>query len=283
MDYYKILEVDRGADQETIKKAFKKKAMQHHPDKGGDEATFKKINEAFQILSDTSKKQNYDKFGTAGGEAFSGFNYKPYTGRTNTPFNVDDIFKSFGTHFRNNNSRVAKNKDVIIEYAISIKDIYHGKSETIEFRLPSGRSEVLDVNIPVGIRPGNKVKFSNIGDDSIRELPRGDIYLHLTLQPDNLFVLEGDDLHGTLHADIFDLIIGARYEIELPDKTTIEMTIPPGTNPGTMFSINGHGLPIRSTQKSGKIYMKVKCNIPRYSEAQRNRIKQLQEELDIVK
>jgi len=283
MDYYKILEVDRSADQDTIKKAYKKKAMKHHPDKGGDEAQFKKINEAFQVLSDPTKKQNYDTTGSADGEAFNGFNYRPYTGRTNTPFNVDDIFRSFGVHFQNNHSRMVKNKDVVIEYAITIKDIYKGKSETIEFRLPSGRTEVLDVNIPKGIRPGNKVKFTNIGDDSIRELPRGDIYLHLTLHPDNLFALEGDDLHGVLHADIFDLIVGARYEIELPDETMIEMTIPPGTNPGTMFSINGHGLPIRNTNKTGRIYMKVKCNIPKYSDAQRQKIKQLQEELDFIK
>lgn len=283
MDYYKILEVDRSADQDTIKKAYKKKAMKHHPDKGGDEAQFKQINEAFQVLSDPNKKRNYDTTGSPDGEAFNGFNYRPYTGRTNTPFNVDDIFKTFGVHFGNTHSRMAKNKDVVIEYGITIADIYNGKEETIEFQLPSGRREVIDVHIPKGIRPGNKVKFAGAGDDSIRELPRGDIFLAIGLVADNLFRLEGDDLHGTLHTNIFDLIIGAQYEIELPDHTTITMTIPPGTNPGTMFSINGHGLPIRNTNKTGRIYMKVKCNIPKYNDAQREKIKKLQEEIDFIR
>ena len=122
-DYYEILDVDRNATQDEIKKAFRKLARKHHPDVGGSEEKFKEINEAFQVLSDPEKKSQYDQFGS---DAFSSHNF--------SGFNQDftDIFKNFGDMFNMFSENETKNYDLKYEMKITLEDSFNGTTKEIE-------------------------------------------------------------------------------------------------------------------------------------------------------
>ena len=129
MDYYEILGITKGASQDEVKKAFHKLAHKHHPDKGGDEKKFKEINEAYQVLSDTTKRSQYDQFGRtfdqgqpgAGGD-FSGFNWawgNGQQGNENAEFDfgyIGDVFEEFfggGGRGRSTKKDTRKNKRIM--------------------------------------------------------------------------------------------------------------------------------------------------------------------------
>lgn len=125
MDYYKTLNVEKSASQDDIKKAYRKLAMKHHPDKGGDSEKFKEINEAFDVLNDPHKKERYDKYGDAGGGP---------DGKGGSPFgNPFDIFETF---FRQSSHRpprdgARQHRDTVCDYAVSLEDAYCGKNVKI--------------------------------------------------------------------------------------------------------------------------------------------------------
>ena len=134
-DYYKILEVEKGASKEELKKAFRKKAHEFHPDKKtGDEAKFKEVNEAYQVLSDDQKRAQYDRFGSNGpqfggqgggagfgGFDFGGFNFEGFQG--GQEFDLNDIFSAFGGGF---GRRVRKGRDIVLSLNISFKEAVQG-------------------------------------------------------------------------------------------------------------------------------------------------------------
>ena len=182
MDYYELLGVSRDASEKELKSAFKNKAMQHHPDKGGNPDTFKQINEAYQTLSDKEKRQMYDQYGTA----------DPQQLNQNQEFhfnsgNFQDVFSQmfgdqnpFGFGFQQR--RPQRNKDIRLNYTISLKEAYTGTATTISYKLPSGKQEILEVKIPAGVDENSQVKFQGYGDNSIQGLPRGDLIVSLRIK-----------------------------------------------------------------------------------------------------
>ena len=179
-DYYQILGVPENASNEQIKKAFKEIAKKEHPDRGGDEAKFKEANEAHDTLKNSQKRHDYDtmrKFGGVG--QGQGFNF---TG--DHPFFNEDIFADFFSGFgeqgnptmrtRTFRSQPRGNKNVQVRMAISIKEAMTNNEKTINYKLPSGREEFATVKIPAGVQHGINFKFAGMGDDSIRNMPRGD-------------------------------------------------------------------------------------------------------------
>ena len=133
MDYYDILGVQRTATQEEIKKAFRKKAIEHHPDKGGDEAKFKEISEAYESLSDEGKRSNYDRFGKN--------NTNPFGNRGGGHgFNMDDIFSQFGDMFggsdRQNHRHppTQKGSDLRVQIQVTLEDILFGTNKKVKYK-----------------------------------------------------------------------------------------------------------------------------------------------------
>lgn len=263
MDYYSILGVSKNASQDEIKKAYKKQSMKHHPDRGGDEAKFKQINEAYQTLGDPQKRSAYD-------------NPQPqYRFNSGHPF--EDIFGGFG--FGGFQQQRAKNRDVQISYTLDLQDCFHGRGTTITYRIPSGKSETLDVRIPPGVKSGDVVRVQGYGDDSHPQLPRGDLLIRIRLRIPAGWDVNGLDLITSKRIDIFDLILGTEILIDTPEGKGINLKIPKGSQSGTTFSITGHGLP-SNTGRRGKIYVKVFGDIPKIEDEETlNKIKEIKSSL----
>lgn len=262
MDYYSILGIPKNASDQDIRKAYKKMSMQHHPDRGGDEEQFKKINEAYSTLKDPQKRAAYDnpqpqwRFNSEDvGPGFGGFHQgHPHFGA------FEDIFSGFG--FGGPQRQMRKNRDVQLSYKLDIRDTFHGRGVTINYRLPSGKNEILDIRIPPGVKDGDVVRIQGWGDDSVAQLPRGDLLLRIRLSIPKGWDINGLDLITSRHVDIFDLMLGTSVRIDTFDNRTIEVKVPKGSQPGTTFSVNGYGLTDQSGRR-GKIYVKILASIPK--------------------
>jgi curved DNA-binding protein len=271
MDYYSTLGVNRNATPEEIKKAYRKLAMAHHPDRGGDHNKFAEINAAYDTLSDPAKRQQYDN-------PQPQFNYNANDFRGANPF--QDIFShAFG--FGGQQTRQPRNRDVTIEYRLTFEELFTGKAVNIQYRLPSGRIEILDAAIPPGVKQNDSVRFGGMGDDSFPQVPRGNLVLNIKVQPHPRWNRDNDNIITTEQVSIFDLMLGTAVEISTPAGRHFSLTIPRGTKPGTVFSISGQGVPNVNTRRPGNAHIKVEADIPKIKdEAILQKIKDIKDEID---
>ena len=275
MDYYELLGVSRTASEKELKSAFKKKAMQYHPDKGGDPDKFKQLNEAYQTLSDKEKRQMYDQYGTA----------DPQQLNQNQEFhfnsgNFQDVFSQmfgdqnpFGFGFQQR--RPQRNKDIRLNYTISLKEAFTGTATTISYKLPSGKQEILEVKIPAGVDENSQVKFQGYGDNSIQGLPRGDLIVSLRIKMPSNWRRDRQNIWTKINVGLLDLITGTNIEVNTPEDKRINLTIPPSTKPNTTFSVPGHGLPVLRSNNRGALYVEVGAIMPKLSDTQMEIIEQM--------
>lgn len=270
MDYYKILNIPKNASAEDIKSAYKKQAMLYHPDRGGDANEFKKVNEAYQILSDPQKKQTYDQFGVTD-QSQPNFRANDFHNQ-----HFDDLFRNFGFNVNFGNGfqqRVQKNKDIKLSYPIDVIDIFQGKTETIVYKLPSGKEEVIVIKVPVGIREGNMIKFQGQGDDSFPQAQRGDLIVQIVLRPHADYNIHGNDLYRRIKVNVMDLLCGSEYKLQTVDNQIIRLKIPKGTSPNTKFNISQHGLPVLNSNIRGNLIIETLCDIPILTDEQVSTLK----------
>jgi curved DNA-binding protein len=248
MSYYDTLGVNKNASPEEIKSAYRKMAMKYHPDRGGDEAKFKEVNEAYDTLSDPEKKMMYDQggdqqhFRAHSGGHFHDFGFNPFGGM---PPEFQDIMGNFGFTFRTHNMP-QRNRDLNIKCRISLKDSYTGKNVDISYRLPSGREENINLYIPPGVEHGMTLKVNEYGDDSIPTMRRGDLTVIVEIDRDPHFHREELNLVISVDIDIFEAMLGCKKTIKNIDDTSIEITIQPGTQHGRKYSC--HDLGFRSVK-----------------------------------
>lgn len=268
MDYYSILGVPRTASQDEIKRAYRKLAMQHHPDKGGNEETFKQINEAYDTLGDAQKRAAYDnpqpRFTS---DNFSGGPFGQ------NPFN--DIFSHmFGQHRAHNQSR-PRNSDVRIGVQLNFEEILTGKKIIVTYRLRNGQEETVNLDIPAGAKDGDNIKFSGLGDNSL-PVARGDLYVIIQIAGKPNWGRSGNDLSTKIKVDCLKMIVGSRVAVNTLDGKTLELNIPAGTKNGTTFSANGYGVPDIRTGQRGKLLITVEAEITKnLSEESINKIKEV--------
>jgi curved DNA-binding protein len=186
MNYYETLGVKENADQDDIKKAYKKLAMKHHPDRGGDEKTFQSISQAYDTLGDAAKRQQYDN------EQL----HRPHIHvRTGGFGGFEDIFGqafSFGQQggpWDPFSQGMRKNRDLNINCKVSFKDSFLGKQLEATYTLPSGKKQTVAINVPPGISHGQTIKYQGLGDDAHPNLQRGDLNVTVIVESDPLYQL----------------------------------------------------------------------------------------------
>lgn len=281
-DYYQILGVPENASNDQIKKAFKEIAKKEHPDRGGDEARFKEANEAHDTLKSSQKRHDYDtmrKFGGTG--QGQGFNF---TG--DHPFFNEDVFADFFSGFggqgnptmrtRTFRSNPRGNRNVQVRMAISIKEAMNNNEKTISYKLPSGREEFATVKIPAGVQHGINFKFTGMGDDSIRNMPRGDLMVQMSVLDSDGYTRQGNDLYTDKTIDCFQAIRGCDIELRTLEDSIMKVRVPSGTQHGTLLSVKGRGMPVhKSLNIRGNLYVKLLVLIPQLSAADLKIIKDL--------
>ncbi len=277
MDYYGTLGLKRGASEEDIKKAYRKLAMKHHPDRGGDQNKFKEISQAYDFLTNPEKKRIIDMGGDPNAQPGTGggFNQGPFEFHFGTQ-NMEDLFNTFGFGFGSRPMR--KNKSLNITVEITLEEVLDGKEISAEVGIPGGRKKIININIPPGIDTGQQIRYEGMGDDSIRDLRPGDLIVNVIVRNHPNFRREGTHIYIDKTIDAWDAMIGSKMDIQTLDRKTLSITIPPGTQPETVFSCKGEGLPNMRTKQRGNLLVKIKVEIPRnLNMSQRNLVEQIKQ------
>lgn len=288
-NYYDILGVSEKATSAEITKAFKDLAKQHHPDRGGDKDRFQEINEAHDTLKNSQKRHDYDTMRKFGSRSTGGGGEHPF-------FNEDifgDFFSGFGSDnggfrfnftgrdgderiFRNVRNQPRGNRNVQVRMAISIKEAMMNHEKTINYKLPSGRDEFATVKIPAGVQHGITFKFAGMGDDSIRNMPRGDLMVVMSVLDSDGYTRKGNDLYTDKTIDCFQAVRGYEFNLKTLDEKIIKVKVPSGTQPGTLLTLRGQGMPVHKTLNiRGNLYVKVHVLIPQLSAQDLKKIKDL--------
>ena len=243
-DYYAALGVPRTASADEIKKAFRKLASQHHPDKGGDTAKFQAIQEAYSVLGDEQKRAEYNN----PRPQFSGFHGHP------GGVNINDIFgQMFGQQFAQQHQH-PRRSHVRMTLWISLLDVATGGKRTVSLGTQSGVSAV-EIEIPLGINDGDNVQYEGIG-------PGGsDLVVQFKITPDRKWQRDGLNLLQEVRIDIWNLILGGELTIDTLTGKTLSTRVPARTQPGTVLRLKAQGLRDRAGQ-TGDIMVRVQAQIP---------------------
>lgn len=242
MDHYKTLGISRDASQEDIKKAFRKLAMTHHPDKGGDPAEFQRINEAYSVLSDTDKRFQYDN-----PQARPQFNHPGGFGFNVNGFDINDLFSQiFGQQFNQQQQQNIK-PTYRTRVTVTLVDAYNGAEQVLQLGTPSGM-KVINVKIPPGARTGSSYRYDNL-------IEEGTLIIEFVVLPDLRFDREGDDLYSNFPISVLDLIVGTKQKFITIGGKELEVNINPGTQPNQQIRIAGYGMPRNDGSRGDQILL----------------------------
>lgn len=272
-DHYTTLGIDRSADPDTIKHAYRRLASQHHPDRGGDKNKFQEIQAAYDTLSDPQRRADYDNpqpqgfhfhFGQGGFPGAFGSIFEQHFGQGH-PFG--DIF----------GQRAQRNRTINLQVQVTLEEAYRGKDLIANIQLPSGREQMLEVKIPAGVDEGTTIRVTGMGDDSIPHLPRGDIHLTIHVAPHSTWRRQGDDLITTIDINCLDAILGKHITVNTLDNSTLQIYAKPGIQQGQLLNIPNYGMPnIYQNHTKGRLLLEVNITIPtNLTETQKNLIRQI--------
>jgi len=303
-DYYRILGVAKDASPDVIKKQYRKLAMQYHPDQNKEdkqaEEKFKRINEAYAVLSDPKKRKQYDTFGSTRfhqqftqEDIFQGFDIGDIL--KDFGFTTDDVFGSmfgrgrraggrtgrrqgspFGTgqgfDFQNifnqtgrqgfGAQQPAKGRDRTTDLKVTLEEAAGGAKKSVTLAA-AGKRQALTVTIPAGICDGNKLRLAGKGDPGPPGTPPGDLYLVVRLQPHPVFRREENHLHLDSEIRLSEALLGTTIEVPTLLEEPRKVKVPPGTQPGAKIRLPGMGMPGRGNSKPGDAYVSLHVAIPK--------------------
>ena len=313
-DYYSLLGVSKSATDKDVKSAYRKLARKYHPDVNpGDsaaEAKFQDINEAYEVLSDSEKRAQYDQFGDSwkNPQAGRGFGGGAPGGGQPFDFNftggggMDDLFgQMFGGGRR---QRAAQGGNARADIEVSLEEAFHGVTKsltvTTQKACPAcggagvGRGGVcqvcggggrrsedsrLEVKIPAGVVDGAKIRVKGRGEPGQMGGAPGDLYLNVHIRKHAEYELKGRDIFQSTKLDLFTAILGGKIDVTTL-KGTVELKIPAGTQGGAKFRLTGFGLPGSGGKKAGNHYVEVQILIPEnLTEAQRETFEGLSQQI----
>jgi curved DNA-binding protein len=309
-DYYETLGVSRGAPADEIKRAYRKLAVKHHPDKNpGNKAAeerFKGVSEAYAVLSDPEKRKQYDMFGA------EGFRQRYTQEDIFRGFDVGTIFREFGFGNEDIFSRIfgggasqrgrrgarrpggfdfggsygggpetgfgqeaPKGQDLEMEVEVTLEELARGIERRVSYQ-GAGRVESLAVKIPRGIEAGKRLRLAGKGAPSPYGGAPGDLYIRVKVPEHPVFKREGRDLTLEQEISFADAALGTMVRVPTVEGKTLSVKIPPGTHCQSRIRVRGHGLPGMKGEPKGNLYVKVLIRVPeRLTQGQRELLEQL--------
>lgn len=313
-DYYKTLGVEKKADQEAIKKAYRKLALKYHPDRNPNnreaEEKFKKISEAYAVLSDPEKRKQYDNFGS---DQFSQRYSQEDIFRN---FDLNDILHDFGFAgmggggekvFRGGTRRGGgynfraggdplrdifgqqrpqyeppqKGEDLHYNLSITLEEAVSGAEKKLAFQQQDQEINEISVRVPAGIGTGKKLRLAGKGYPGINGGSAGDLYLNISILPHPIFARDGNDIYIEKPVSFTQAILGTSIEVPTIDGTIKRIKVPAGTQNGTKIRLKGYGVPALkgSGSTKGDQFVKISVEVPRkLNEKQLQLVKKLAEE-----
>ena len=290
-DYYKVLGVDKKASEAEIKKAYRRLAQQYHPDRNPKNTAaherFKEINEAYEVLGDTQKRQKYDalganyqqweRFGGQGGFDWGQFAKQGAGGRRVEYGDVNDLFGGSGGDFseffqsifgspgagprtrtRTTQTRTRRGGDVEQPTTITLEEAYSGTKRVIQ---KDGRK--IEANIPAGVSSGARVRLRGEGRGGAAGGESGDLFLTVEVAPHAVFERKGDDLYVDVSVPLYTLLLGGEARVPTLRGKDVLLTIPPETPNGKVFRLSGQGMPhVNEPTRKGDLYARMKVVLP---------------------
>jgi len=291
-DYYKLLGVSRTATPEEIKKAYRKLAQKYHPDKAKGnkkeaEEHFKKISEAYAVLSNKEKRKEYDEFGSQAFKAkfsqediFRGFDFNDVfdigisegifsrifgglggRGARTGAGGRTRVFRYGGPGGFQDMAQPTKGEDLQVEVPITLHEMASGTEKPISF-MRDGHVEKLTVKIPAGTLPGKRLRITEKGRAGPMGGPRGDLYVKLKEVEHPVFKREGSDLYVDRHIRYTESALGTKVTVPTLDGKTMSLKVPPGTNSLTKMRLKNYGLPHANSKGRGDQYVRIIVDIP---------------------
>jgi curved DNA-binding protein len=276
-DYYKTLGVEKNASAEEIKKAFRKLAVKYHPDRNPNdkaaEDRFKEINEAYAVLSDPKKKDEYDTYGSSGfhkqysqEDIFRGFDFSNAYKDMGAGGGEDIFSRLFGGGFGRGGARGGfrggpqRGGDLEMEVEINFRDAAQGAEKLIAFRR-SGQREELKIKIPAGVDNGSKIRITGKGGQGEGGGPDGDLFLIIRVLPDQLFTRDGGDLFVDRSIPFSAACLGTSLDVPTLEGDK-RIKVPAGMQPGTKIRLKGCGIKPLGSNAKGDLYVRVAVHVP---------------------
>jgi DnaJ-class molecular chaperone len=290
-DYYKVLGVDKKVSPEELKKVFRKLAVKYHPDRNPNDKSaedrFKEINEAYAVLSDPKKKEEYDTYGSSGfhkqysqEDIFRGFDFGNIYKDMGAGGGEDIFSRLFGGGFARGGGRGGfrrgpqRGGDLEMEVEIGFRDAAQGAEKQIAFRRGSQREE-LKIKVPAGVDNGSKIRISGKGSQGEGGGPDGDLFLVIRVLPDQVFTRDGGDLFVDRTIPFSAACLGTSLDVPTLESDK-RIKVPAGIQPGTRIRLKGCGIKPLGSNTKGDLYVKVAVHVP---ESLNDEQKRLVEEL----
>lgn len=308
-DYYKTLGIEKDASPDEAKKAYRKLALKYHPDKNPNnkqaEEKFKRISEAYAVLSDPEKKKKYDQYGSdafhqqytqedifrnvdlsdilrdLGFGGFGNRNFNSGSGRRRN-FNFAPGGNPFGDMFGGNDQYYAqapqKGQDLQYNLSVTLEESVFGAEKKLSLQ-KEGHVDEVSFRIPPGIGSGKKLRLSGKGYPGEFNGPPGDLYLYIGILPHPIFARDGNDLYVEKTIPFSQAVLGTTIDIPTLDGSQKRIKVPPGTQNNTKIRMKGYGVPHLKGSGKGDQYVKVSILVPhKVTDKQLQLIKKLSDE-----
>jgi curved DNA-binding protein len=241
-DYYSILGVDRNASPEQIKQAYRKLASKHHPDRGGDTRSFQEIQKAYEVLSNAGSRSQYDSPGGMFNQGQPGFDFQT-------------IFDMFGARFgQQPGQHPGFRQQARMSLWVTLEDIARGGQRTVSIGTQHG-TQTVEIEIPQGMDDGDSVQYPGIGPGNT------DLIVTYRIHPNPRYQRQGLNLLQEISVPVWDLILGTVVTVRDILNNSLELTVPPGTQPGTLLRLKSKGLTRRGVT-TGDLLIRVNNTVP---------------------